>query len=185
MSVFFFKQKTAYEIGTGDWSSDVCSSDLSSNFKHLSFMFSWVALYLFIWYYRLMRQGVIHHRVYLINISVIYQWVKFFFPFSTISTVNIVIIFLCIGNSQWPLYYTLNQNLIGCSTLGKEHCKLIGLCRKIMGRQLWTLTCTIDKPGMALESESTGPLMFAAKLIIDQIINADKHLLIDIHKNSF
>ena len=27
---FFFKQKTAYEIGTGDWSSDVCSSDLGS-----------------------------------------------------------------------------------------------------------------------------------------------------------
>ena len=27
---FFFKQKTAYEIGTGDWSSDVCSSDLFS-----------------------------------------------------------------------------------------------------------------------------------------------------------
>ena len=26
---FFFKQKTAYEIGTGDWSSDVCSSDLN------------------------------------------------------------------------------------------------------------------------------------------------------------
>ena len=26
--IFFFKQKTAYEIGTGDWSSDVCSSDL-------------------------------------------------------------------------------------------------------------------------------------------------------------
>src|ERR1044071_1912631 len=25
---FFFKQKTAYEISTGDWSSDVCSSDL-------------------------------------------------------------------------------------------------------------------------------------------------------------
>ena len=29
-SFFFFKQKTAYEIGTGDWSSDVCSSDLGS-----------------------------------------------------------------------------------------------------------------------------------------------------------
>ena len=28
---FFFKQKTAYEIGTGDWSSDVCSSDLNYN----------------------------------------------------------------------------------------------------------------------------------------------------------
>ena len=27
---FFFKQKTAYEIGTGDWSSDVCSSDLDT-----------------------------------------------------------------------------------------------------------------------------------------------------------
>jgi len=25
---FFFKQKTAYEIVVGDWSSDVCSSDL-------------------------------------------------------------------------------------------------------------------------------------------------------------
>ena len=29
LSVFFFKQKTAYEILTCDWSSDVCSSDLS------------------------------------------------------------------------------------------------------------------------------------------------------------
>src|SRR5216117_4352407 len=25
---FFFRQKTAYEIRKGDWSSDVCSSDL-------------------------------------------------------------------------------------------------------------------------------------------------------------
>ena len=31
--VFFFKQKTAYEIGTGDWSSDVCSSDLESDIR--------------------------------------------------------------------------------------------------------------------------------------------------------
>ena len=30
MVFFFFKQKTAYEIGTGDWSSDVCSSDLGA-----------------------------------------------------------------------------------------------------------------------------------------------------------
>ena len=28
MRVFFFKQKTAYEIKECDWSSDVCSSDL-------------------------------------------------------------------------------------------------------------------------------------------------------------
>jgi glycine cleavage system aminomethyltransferase T len=27
--IFIFKQKTAYEIQFGDWSSDVCSSDLS------------------------------------------------------------------------------------------------------------------------------------------------------------
>src|SRR3546814_7120705 len=28
MRVFFFKQKTAYEMRISDWSSDVCSSDL-------------------------------------------------------------------------------------------------------------------------------------------------------------
>ena len=28
---FFFKQKTAYEIYQCDWSSDVCSSDLSGD----------------------------------------------------------------------------------------------------------------------------------------------------------
>src|SRR3546814_1942440 len=27
--IFFFKQKTAYEMRISDWSSDVCSSDLS------------------------------------------------------------------------------------------------------------------------------------------------------------
>src|SRR3546814_2095128 len=29
MFVFFFKQKTAYEMRISDWSSDVCSSDLT------------------------------------------------------------------------------------------------------------------------------------------------------------
>src|SRR3546814_1257688 len=29
---FFFKQKTAYEMRISDWSSDVCSSDLSLDF---------------------------------------------------------------------------------------------------------------------------------------------------------
>src|SRR3546814_9458929 len=28
--VFFFEQKTAYEVRISDWSSDVCSSDLTS-----------------------------------------------------------------------------------------------------------------------------------------------------------
>src|SRR3546814_6910488 len=31
---FFFKQKTAYEMRISDWSSDVCSSDLVSNFQY-------------------------------------------------------------------------------------------------------------------------------------------------------
>src|SRR3546814_13772639 len=31
--VFFFKQKTAYEMRISDWSSDVCSSDLSDYAK--------------------------------------------------------------------------------------------------------------------------------------------------------
>src|SRR3546814_1288610 len=29
--VFFFKQKTAYEMRISDWSSDVCSSDLENS----------------------------------------------------------------------------------------------------------------------------------------------------------
>src|SRR3546814_19101667 len=34
--VFFFKQKTAYEMRISDWSSDVCSSDLSTGWASLS-----------------------------------------------------------------------------------------------------------------------------------------------------
>src|SRR5213082_1483824 len=33
---FFFKQKTAYEIVSGDWSSDVCSSDLTASAEDAS-----------------------------------------------------------------------------------------------------------------------------------------------------
>src|SRR3546814_11873098 len=33
MYVFFFKQKTAYEMRISDWSSDVCSSDLASKWE--------------------------------------------------------------------------------------------------------------------------------------------------------
>src|SRR3546814_10605721 len=31
MYIFFFKQKTAYEMRISDWSSDVCSSDLETD----------------------------------------------------------------------------------------------------------------------------------------------------------
>ena len=37
---FFFKQKTAYDIGTGDWSSDVCSSDLAAILAAVMFTLS-------------------------------------------------------------------------------------------------------------------------------------------------
>src|SRR3546814_6667741 len=33
MGFFFFKQKTAYDMRISDWSSDVCSSDLSVRFS--------------------------------------------------------------------------------------------------------------------------------------------------------
>src|SRR3546814_17146299 len=32
--LFFFKQKTAYEMRISDWSSDVCSSDLGAHWLH-------------------------------------------------------------------------------------------------------------------------------------------------------
>src|SRR3546814_1124368 len=32
--LFFFKQKTAYELRISDWSSDVCSSDLAAGNSH-------------------------------------------------------------------------------------------------------------------------------------------------------
>src|SRR3546814_3972518 len=42
---FFFKQKTAYELRFSDWSSDVCSSDLSRmhepSFSHSRPRFGW------------------------------------------------------------------------------------------------------------------------------------------------
>ena len=38
---FFFKQKTAYEILTCDWSSDVCSSDLKPSIV-LSFRYCYI-----------------------------------------------------------------------------------------------------------------------------------------------
>src|SRR3546814_7330685 len=34
--VFFFKQKTAYEMRISDWSSDVCSSDLAQAIQSLA-----------------------------------------------------------------------------------------------------------------------------------------------------
>jgi len=44
---FFFKQKTAYEITYGDWSSDVCSSDLTELIASLNFDYKEISLSLF------------------------------------------------------------------------------------------------------------------------------------------
>src|SRR3546814_6086307 len=41
--VFFFKQKTAYEMRISDWSSDVCSSDLAAR-DHPTVLFFGLAL---------------------------------------------------------------------------------------------------------------------------------------------
>src|SRR3546814_7069488 len=39
MVVFFFKQKTAYEMRISDWSSDVCSSDLAHGATGINFTY--------------------------------------------------------------------------------------------------------------------------------------------------
>src|SRR3546814_3124189 len=39
--VFFFKQKTAYEMRISDWSSDVCSSDLQLVPEFIELGFDW------------------------------------------------------------------------------------------------------------------------------------------------
>src|SRR3546814_1464176 len=36
--VFFFKQKTAYEMRISDWSSDVCSSDLATTLTEAGYV---------------------------------------------------------------------------------------------------------------------------------------------------
>src|SRR3546814_14529536 len=38
----FFKQKTAYEMRISDWSSDVCSSDLTANVDFVIFPERWM-----------------------------------------------------------------------------------------------------------------------------------------------
>src|SRR3546814_2570775 len=43
ISVFFFRQKTAYEMRISDWSSDVCSSDLGRGHNSVSHRCSWTA----------------------------------------------------------------------------------------------------------------------------------------------
>src|SRR3546814_8471673 len=37
--VFFFQQKTAYEMRISDWSSDVCSSDLLESFAPFNYQY--------------------------------------------------------------------------------------------------------------------------------------------------
>src|SRR3546814_10036318 len=43
---FFFKQKTAYEMRISDWSSDVCSSDLTDEQTVFPALTGWIGLML-------------------------------------------------------------------------------------------------------------------------------------------
>src|SRR3546814_4292552 len=43
--VFFFKQKTAYEMRISDWSSDVCSSDLKDAWAFMDALDKNIAVY--------------------------------------------------------------------------------------------------------------------------------------------
>ena len=59
--IFFFKQKTAYEIYRCDWSSDVCSSDLVFQYfldRRIVFLIILVTLY----YFRMQKQIMRHHN---------------------------------------------------------------------------------------------------------------------------
>src|SRR3546814_2157691 len=61
MRLFFFKQKTAYEMRISDWSSDVCSSDLSRSFctvGKLAKFLIWVVIILAV----MMVSRVLTHR---------------------------------------------------------------------------------------------------------------------------
>src|SRR3546814_2397789 len=44
--IFFFKQKTAYEMRISDWSSDVCSSDLGDDCPRVRYLPATVLLFL-------------------------------------------------------------------------------------------------------------------------------------------
>jgi hypothetical protein len=71
--VFVFKQKTAYEIGTGDWSSDVCSSDLTILAGHFSGVFGKVFYYLSMnTHFDSITRGVIDTKdlIYFISLTV-------------------------------------------------------------------------------------------------------------------
>src|SRR3546814_529326 len=48
--IFFFKQKTAYEMRISDWSSDVCSSDLNelANVARRKMQMSWTETHAFL-----------------------------------------------------------------------------------------------------------------------------------------
>src|SRR3546814_4091874 len=49
MLVFFFKQKTAYEMRISDWSSDVCSSDLHRGIHGRLPVFVLIVVFLVAW----------------------------------------------------------------------------------------------------------------------------------------
>src|SRR3546814_4622778 len=62
-SVFFFKQKTAYELRISDWSSDVCSSDLPVKLPlFVNAQLGFAAVYLLADYDDIARKLILAHH---------------------------------------------------------------------------------------------------------------------------
>ena len=79
-------------------------------------------------------------------------------------------IVLEIPNKAW--YTALSWNLIGCSTLSQEYCKLIGWYWKIMRRQFWTLKCPIIHTACISE------------LSVSTVAHSAKSVLLSLHWSS-
>src|SRR3546814_8330448 len=64
MLVFFYKQKTAYEMRISDWSSDVCSSDLLVRVGVFQYQITHQMLAVLHQHHRLAHQRVLHQAAF-------------------------------------------------------------------------------------------------------------------------
>src|SRR3546814_17842202 len=83
--IFFFKQKTAYEMRISDWSSDVCSSDLDMGDNlnihpvtlplYIGSQLGFLAVYLLTDYDTLVRHTLLAHHTALIGRRDMEAWI--------------------------------------------------------------------------------------------------------------
>src|SRR3546814_3685899 len=84
--IFFFKQKTAYEMRISDWSSDVCSSDLDMGDNlnihpvtlplYIGSQLGFLAVYLLTDYDTLVRHTLLAHHTALIGRRDMEAWIR-------------------------------------------------------------------------------------------------------------